>query len=460
MEMSNAVKAITLVLMSLLFASNVHAENDNGEFILLPNDEAPIAKSSKLKLNFGRIQNSLSLGVLAPLKYNGNKALLYDIGISSEVDSRFSNADLNAHVGLIWRKRASDDAVFGFNAYLDTEKQKHSDDFLGLASIGVEYEKRFFSKKDFLQLGSNAYVPFEDYTDRGLSSAPRLGVDLYASFGRDFHQSSLRATSSLFGYNETATANELYGYRADIEFSTSKFLPDGISAAFGLGVRGDNRSNSNIDVIATAALHWTFGRNTAVIPEQDCSFERDGNSRGVINCEEHVLADKHSDVRTKENRVLAVNESLSDRAQPVRVNAPRRHIGFGNASTPIEYKTNQTSSSPLIPANVRVVLVVEEGPLSPPQTFTWSASGMDANLIEGTISNVVSNSDLHRNPVSVTPGQYEITLTSTPTIWAFVSSGCTGRGVTTVGSSGINSVNISLDEDAQAVCVFTISTFG
>ena len=430
---------LSIVLLTLQVAvTSAEQAPTTPSFVLLPSGGDGVAVSGGARLSFGEFGGSAGLDIFGPIRETKNGWLFYDFGFSTSLDEHLDVGATSVYAGLVYRYKLNERSILGFNAYVDGGRQSGDSDFMGLASLGVEYENRFDEQQGFIQLGGNAYFAFDDYTDIAkygrLSSAPRNGLDAYASYGRDFNGYGLRGTVSAFNYSKTDSANALTGYRADLELEYWRGLPVGMTTVFGLGVRDDNRSGVDPAIVASAKLNWTFGnRSTGTVPTHDCAVVRDAKAEARIDCGEAVIRSIDGPVFTKGGQIAP---DVVETRRLVRINPPRRHLGFGTPFTPIEYAD----------VDPTLQLIKNSGSTDGTFTFTSTAAGLEASLT--TVGGIAQGAR-----VTLTPGTVTITETSIPAGWALSSIVCTGATSVTPDVAAAT-VNLELADGDSATCTF------
>ena len=427
-------------VVSLLSVTTALADQSAStpSFVLLPSNGDGVAKSGSARFSYSEGGGSFGLNLFGPFRETSKGWILYDFGLTASLDDRFDVGATSAYAGLVYRYHLDDNSILGFNAYIDGGRQSGNSDFMGLASIGVEYENRFSQNQSFVQLGGNAYFPFDDYTNIAkygrLSSAPRSGVDAYASYGRSFDGYGIRGTISAFDYFKTDSANALTGYRADIALEYWRGLPEGMSTALSLGVRDDNRVGVDPAIVAEAKLNWTFGNTgSGTVSTHDCAVVRDAEAEARIDCGESVIRSIEGPVYTKGGQIAP---DLEEDRRLVRVNPPQRHLGFGSPFTPIEY-TDQ---------NPTLQLIKTSGGGDGTFTFSSTVAGLPASMTTagGTAQSAV---------LTLTPGLVTITETNIPAGWALDSIVCTGATTVTTNLPAAT-VDLELAAGDDAVCTY------
>lgn len=378
-------------------------------FVLLPEAGRDIAASTGGGFTFGTSGGVFEYSIFTPLRKPSDGALLLDFAIQATTDDRLALQSAGAMAGLVWRHRASENSIVGLNAYLEALRPNSQDQTFGLMSLGAEYDYRSPDQRGFMQLGANAYLPFDDYTDVDkygtLGAAPRQGLDAYASLGRGYDGYTLRGTVSGFSYAETDTARALSGYRVDGEIEWTRGLPENMTITGSVGLRDDSRLNSDLSVVAGLEASWEFGGlGTAGDVARDCALLREGEGRPRVDCAERVLPGGGGG---KLGKVAPVAVAAAPPAAAQAVSRPRRHLGFGSAMTPIEYKD----------ASLQLVKQARGGNGS----FGFTSSVVALNTILHTI-----NGRAATDPVRVNAGRYTITEGPLPEGWSLVGARCSG----------------------------------
>lgn len=150
---------------------------------------------------------------------------------------------LRMTIGRAWRRSLAKGEVLGFSTYLDLGKQAGLPDVMGQASFGVEYERaRNGILQNFrLNMGSNLYLPFTDYTLARYGSdtyVPRAGLDGYMAWTRGFGEGlELGGRLSLFHYPATPTREAEGIGTVALSGRMTRYLPPGSALEAALAAR-------------------------------------------------------------------------------------------------------------------------------------------------------------------------------------------------------------------------------
>lgn len=323
-------------------STSVGAQTVDSSYTLLPSNGEIAAPTGRFDLNLSEDGGGLAAGIFAPLRQTENGYILYDLGLLANIDDNQKVDGLFAHAGLAYRFRSGENQTFGINGYIENGRADGTSEMLTSFSLGGEYDLRFSEQNSFVQAGANAYFALDDYTDTtafgSLSSAPRDGFDVYGTYGQDHDGYGLSGTLTGFQYFETDFASELTGARADIGMTYWAGLPEGMSIDGSLGVRTDNRANSDAQLVAGLGVNWTFGGgNGTVNSTADCAVVRNDDGTSTVDCGESVIRNPTGSITTKDGQLLNDNVAPPP-VQRVGLTAPRRNMAFGTPFTPIEYR--------------------------------------------------------------------------------------------------------------------------
>lgn len=435
-----AIAGFAGLLLGLGLSASAQDDTNLPGFLLLPSTGTPIAVAKDLSLSYSSNGGALTFGRFAPMRETKNGWLLYDLGLAASFSKGLDVQSYDAHAGLVFRKHLDDISILGFNTYVEGGRNAKNGDFMGQFSLGVEYERRQADKKGFIQLGANAYVPFDDYTNIAnfgvLNAAPRKGLDAYASFGKDFDGFSLRGSVIGFDYAETNSARGLNGYGVDLDVEYWKNLPPGMKLNLSVGLRDDNRTNTDAALRGALGMNWTFGKTGGGRPStEDCAVVRDALNQTTVDCGEQVIRTPGRPLYAKDGTALPEEVIASPAPRGVSVIPPRRNLGFGTPSVPIEYKPSK--------ASVRLVKTASGGNDS--FSFVSTIAGLPTSL-------TTTNGTATTAAVEADPGSYTITETAIPADWSFTSASCTGASTSAPVANG---VSLTLVAGDNAVCTFT-----
>ena len=427
-------------LAVVVFAGAASAQEVADGFALLPKPDALIGTTTGGGFNFTTESGgSLNYAISGPLQQRPNGWVLYDLEYSSSLDPDMSTNGAALTAGIIYRSYLNDETIFGLNAYFDAGRRSDVDDFMGLASFGVEYEKRpDVWDGGFLQAGGNFYIPLDDYSNIAeygeLSSAPRSGIDGYASFGRSFDGYSWLGSLYAFDYFETDTAFDLTGYAAEGSVEWTRGLPSGWTGSASLGIQDDSRIGQGAALYAGLSLDYTFGGGQGrILPARDCALVRAEDGSTTVDCAESVIPNTSGTLLAKDGTAV----SSAQVARVARVVRPRRHIAFGTPFTPIEYK-DQT-------ATLQITKLTAS---DADNTFSFTSDVAELSAEISTIGGSGATS-----AVQVEAGTYTISEINLPAGYTLSDVSCSGASGFAPDLSS-DSVSVTVSAGQNAVCTF------
>jgi hypothetical protein len=329
----------------------------------------------------GDFFNDFAVGTL------GGGVTLHDDGrsnISLWVDAyegearEFGVPDFQAgSVGLQYRHSLGKTDSWGTHLFFDFGSEQSFSDTLAQVSLGGDVVHALKGAGDqTLRIGGNLYVPLDDYTNVAsygvLDTAPLLGGDGFARYGRDIAKGALRldVTVGAFDYGARHDSENIWGGYGSIGFSTTRGLPHGLTSSVEAGLRyangGGGPFNQNDRTTPFLGLQlsysWGGSRTTTertvtqntVRPSRDCAVSREGDAQPEYDCSVHVQSgDAVSEARTKGGTTREVlpppDPTIETRRlvkQGVMPMAPVRNIGFASPFTPIKRAAGFTTTPP------------------------------------------------------------------------------------------------------------------